>query len=115
MEYYEPKLLSKNEIEKRLSSSSCEGISAILVDALNSTEDWEWLLKIYLSFINHTDFWIAKTSIDMIVSLFRIYKHDLDLEKAYIIKQLNKVKTSRKDFLYIVEEAEEEINHYLSL
>ncbi len=71
---------SKSEVEKLLCGNN-EDIKKAIIGAINGIKEWEWLQNLCLQYINHSDFWVAKTAILGIADVVRIHKK-IDLSKV---------------------------------
>jgi hypothetical protein len=75
------------------------------VSALNNIDNLNWLQSVLIEYINNENFWISKTSINLLGDLARIYGNEID--KKMILKKLKTIK--RADLKNIISETMEDI------
>ncbi|QTE21205.1 hypothetical protein [Polaribacter cellanae] len=83
MNKYKSDLLeSKEDLYKILDKGTNEDIKLALIGAVRGIDDFNWLQSIYLKYINHSNFWVAKTAINCLGDLARIHKK-INLTELY--------------------------------
>lgn len=75
------------------------------MSALNNIDNLNWLQSVLIEYINNENFWISKTSINLLGDLARIYGNEID--KKMILKKLKTIK--RADLKNIISETMEDI------
>jgi len=74
MKYQSSSFSNKEEVNKLLESNSNEDIISAILGSVNGINDFYWVQSLCLKYINHNDFWVAKTAINSLGDLARIYK-----------------------------------------
>lgn len=88
MEYKNYSYSDKSSIELLLETNDNEQIISAIIGAVNGIDDWEWLQKLCLDYINHSDYWVSKTAISSLGDVARIH-HKLEKEK--VVSHLKKI------------------------
>lgn len=81
MEYENYLYTNKNSVELLLKNADNKQIISVIIGAINGIDDWKWLQKLCLQYINHKDYWVSKTAISGIGDIARIH-HKLDKEEV---------------------------------
>lgn len=95
----------ENDFENLLKKSKDEDIPKILVSALNNLDNLNWLQNILIEYTKNEDFWIAKTAINLLSDLARIYGNEIN--KEMILKKLKGME--RADLKNVINETLEDI------
>ena len=108
MKYESYSFDNKEEIEFLLRSKINDNIINALQGAINGIDDCKWLQELCLKYINHEDYWVAKTAINGLGDIARVF-NDLDCLK--VVNQLNQIK--RKDLEGAINDTLSDIKMFL--
>jgi len=103
MEYESLNYTDKQQVEKLLATCESDVIIKALIGVVNGVDDRQWLEDICLRYISHPDYWVAKTAINSLGDIARIYKE----ASEHVILALKEV--SNKDLKATVSDALEDI------
>ncbi len=82
MEYKKYSFSDKEEVNSLLLNGSNENIISALLGAVNGITDFDWVQELCLRYVNHDDFWVAKTAINSLGNLARVHSK-ISLDRVY--------------------------------
>ena len=88
MEYESFNYTNKQEIESLLATGSNDTIKRAIIGAVNGIDDRQWLEDICLRYVSHPDYWAAKTAINSLGDIGRIYQ-EVSQKVISALKDLN--------------------------
>ena len=82
MQYEDFQINTKEGVNQLLLTKHPDSVIKGLLGAVNGVHDYEWVQSLCLSYCLHDDYWIAKTAINLIGDISRVYGK-INLELVY--------------------------------